>query len=163
MTGETREGKYYRFESADPNVAGTFSAAGVDGDAEAVDFAGEHNARAYAEGWHRGTLQNSRLLYDPESADPVINFTAVWRAEELENQAYNARELNSNPGGAQWVDMVLEIARDMNTENLQLTRADMDQLTEDNYHTARRAAEVYGRLYSEGEAKFSAIFHNSQS
>ena len=62
--------------------------------------------------------------------------------ERLENNVFDAYGVNSRPAGALWVQMVLDLARQIVDAGMEITPADLDALTEENYHTARHAAEI---------------------
>ncbi len=99
-----------------------------------------------------------KALTDPEREDlterePTEGAEAspevVGKLEALENNVYREYKVNSKPAGRTWLYMALDLARKITEEPGLLeaiTDADLDQLTEDNYHTARHAAEVVQRL-----------------
>lgn len=69
----------------------------------------------------------------------------VGTLQDLENDIYEAYGVNHKPRGLTWVNMVLDLAKRITNEPGLLdaiTEANLDQLTEENYHTARHAAEV---------------------
>lgn len=69
----------------------------------------------------------------------------VAKLETLENNVYKEYKVDSKPAGKTWLYMALDLARKIAEEPGLLeaiTDADLDQLTEDNFHTARHAAEV---------------------
>ena len=68
------------------------------------------------------------------------------RLKQLEEQVFNLYGVSSRPAGADWVKMVLDLARLIVNEGLTPTPEDLDELTAENYHTARHAAEVVQRL-----------------
>ncbi len=74
--------------------------------------------------------------------------------EALENDAYERQGLNSRPTGAAYASAVLDIARDAVERGAfkKITPADLEELTADNYHAARKAAEILLDLerYAEG-------------
>lgn len=74
------------------------------------------------------------------------NFETVRRAAEIEAAAFSAAGYDSKPRGAAWIYLVLDIAKEYARQDLQFTAADLDQLTAENYHTARHAAETYINL-----------------
>lgn len=72
-------------------------------------------------------------------ADPVGTL------ERLEDEVYTAHGISSRPAGKEWAYMVLDLGRRILDEDGLLeavTPADLEALTEDNFHTARHAAEV---------------------
>lgn len=75
----------------------------------------------------------------------VCEFTGtVPLLEALEDEAYTKQGITSRPAGADYIRMVLDIAQgaiDAGIYN-RIDPDDLEQLTEDNYHTARRAAQV---------------------
>ena len=76
-------------------------------------------------------------------------FPVVERLEILEDDIYNAYGVESKPAGDTWVMMVLDIAKGILKKpglSDAITEGDLNQLTEDNYHTARHAAEVIRHL-----------------
>lgn len=67
----------------------------------------------------------------------------------LEDKAYNQFGTDHRPPGKQWGYMVLDLARRiLDEDNLinTISDADLDQLTEGNFHTARLAAEIALRI-----------------
>ena len=69
----------------------------------------------------------------------------VGTLKRLEEETYSAYGVNSKPPGFTWINMALDIAWKITNEPGLLdtiTEADLDQLTEENFHTARHAAEV---------------------
>ena len=69
---------------------------------------------------------------------------AVIRLEAIEDDVYDLHRLNSRPNGADYVSIVLEIAHNAIDKGLykKITPADLEELTADNYHAARKAAEI---------------------
>lgn len=69
----------------------------------------------------------------------------VGTLKSLEVEIYKAYGVDSKPAGLKWVEMALDLAKRI-TEAPDLldtiTEADLDQLTEENAHTARHAAEI---------------------
>lgn len=69
----------------------------------------------------------------------------VGTLKSLEAEIYKAYGVDSKPAGLKWVEMALDLAKRITEEPGLLdaiTEADLDQLTEENAHTARHAAEV---------------------
>lgn len=75
-----------------------------------------------------------------------MNAKTVQQAAEIEAAAFSAAGYTSKPRGVAWIYLVLDIAKEYARQNLKFTGADLDQLTAENYHTARHAAEVYMNL-----------------
>lgn len=103
----------------------------------------------------RGILESEPTegdFYDTRSAAATRTTATpatVGTLKRLEDETYTAYGVNSKPAGLAWVNMVLDIAWKIITIPGLLdaiTKADLDQLTEENYHTARHAAEVVQRL-----------------
>ena len=69
----------------------------------------------------------------------------VGTLKRLEDETYTAYGVDHRPAGLKWVSLTLDLAKRITDEpdllNV-ITEADLDQLTEDNFHTARHAAEV---------------------
>lgn len=67
----------------------------------------------------------------------------VETLEQLEDTVYNLYGVTSRPAGNTWAYMVLDLARKIiEAEGLDITQDDLEQLTEDNAHTARHAANI---------------------
>ena len=79
------------------------------------------------------------------------NKATVGTLENITGEVYMEYNVNSRPPGKLWGLMVLDIARRiLNAEGLveSITPADLEQLTEDNNHTGRQAAEIAIKLYT---------------
>ena len=77
--------------------------------------------------------------------EPTEGAFAVGTLERLEDAVYIAAGVDCKPQGKKWLYMVLDLARRiLDEDNLleAITDDDLDQLTEDNFHTARHAAEI---------------------
>ena len=68
------------------------------------------------------------------------------RAEQIEAQIFGKYHLTSRPVGDAWCALVLDIAREYIKNELVFDQATLDQLTEDNAHTGRTAAEIVNQL-----------------
>lgn len=85
---------------------------------------------------------------EPRSAAATrkaFSSSTVGILKRLEDETYSAYGVNSNPAGLKWVEMALYLAKRITEEPGLLdaiTEADLDQLTEENFHTARHAAEM---------------------
>ena len=69
--------------------------------------------------------------------------------KRLQGEIYEAYNVTSKPTGDTWIKLTLDLAkRILETPGLsdRITAKDLDQLTEENAHTARHAAEVIGSL-----------------
>ena len=69
----------------------------------------------------------------------------VGTLERLEDEIYTAYGVDHKPAGLKWVLMALDLAKKITEEPGLLdtiTEADLNQLTENNLHTARHAAET---------------------
>ena len=80
----------------------------------------------------------------------------VQKAEEISNDAFSFAGYKEKPAGKQWVMLVLNIARQYARDGMHFTDSDLEQLTTDNYHTARFAAEIVRDLQATEAAQ--AIF-----
>lgn len=72
-------------------------------------------------------------------ADPVQTL------ERLENEIYQEYQVNHKPAGIMWVNMVIDLAKRITSEPGLLnaiSEKHLEQLTQDNFHTARHAAET---------------------
>lgn len=81
----------------------------------------------------------------PDEGSGAAPSSSVESLERLENEIYSYFETDSKPHGKKWLLMVLDLARRIVEEPGLLeaiTEKDLEQLTEDNYHTARHAAET---------------------
>ena len=75
----------------------------------------------------------------------TFNAETVRQLEQLDDAIYQENGLTSRPAGKKWVYIVLDLARRLtdNTELLKATGpAELDQLTTENFHTMRTAAEI---------------------
>ena len=75
----------------------------------------------------------------------AFSSVTVGTLERLQAETYNAYGVRSKPTGLIWVKMALDLAKRITEEPGLLdtiTEADLEQLTEENAHTARHAAEV---------------------
>lgn len=72
--------------------------------------------------------------------------------ERLEDSAYSHFDVTCRPTGANYVYMVLDIAKSAVAAGLynKIKLRDLEQLTTDNYHTARKAAQIIYDLQKEG-------------
>lgn len=74
-----------------------------------------------------------------------INIDAVHQLEILEAKYYEAYGLASRPTGNTWIYLVLDLVKAL-TDNKKLLKAtgpaELEQLTAENYHTMRAAAEI---------------------
>ena len=91
----------------------------------------------------------SALESEPTEGGPrnTADFSpaTVGTLKRLEEETYSAYGVNSKPPGFTWINMALDIAWKITNEPGLLdtiTEADLDKLTEENFHTARHAAEV---------------------
>ena len=69
----------------------------------------------------------------------------VETLEIIEDEMYTKYKTNCRPKGKTWVYMVLDLIREIvDREGLleSITEADLNQLTEENFHTMRTAAEI---------------------
>lgn len=69
----------------------------------------------------------------------------VGTLKQIEDDTYHDYGVTSRPAGDLWVKIVLDLARRiLDTDGLPeaLTPAILDDLTENNFHTARHAAEL---------------------
>ena len=66
------------------------------------------------------------------------------RLMQLQEAVFDLYGYDFIPKNNIWASMVLDIAKQIITEGLadRITPEDLDELTEENYHTARRAAEI---------------------
>ena len=101
-------------------------------------------------------LKNHRreVLESEPTEEKPRSASATWKAfssatvgtlKRLEDETYNAYGVDSKPAGLKWVEMALYLAKRITEEPGLLdaiTEADLDQLMEENFHTARHAAEV---------------------
>ena len=96
----------------------------------------------------REVLESEPTEEEPRSAAATrkaFSSVTVGTLERLEDETYSAYGVNSKPAGLKWVEMALYLAKRITEEPGLLdaiTEADLDQLTEENFHTARHAAEV---------------------
>ena len=70
--------------------------------------------------------------------------TVVEVIEQLENDIYKKYDTDHKPRGKVWLYIVLDLAR-LISENVNLddiTETVLEELTADNFHTARHAAET---------------------
>ena len=91
----------------------------------------------------REQIEAYREEMNPQKGTAILDPVAIL--ERLENVTFDDFGYDHKPAGAIWLKMVLNIAeRITDTPDLldAITSADLDQLTEDNYHTARHAAEI---------------------
>lgn len=74
------------------------------------------------------------------AADPE----RVQMLEYFDAAAYDTHGATGKPRGRAWIPIVLDIVDQIFTymDPADITEADLDQLTADNFHTARHAAEV---------------------
>lgn len=75
----------------------------------------------------------------------VCDFTgAVPLLEALEDDTFRCLGYTSRPTGTDYIKAVLQIAQGALFRGAykSITPEDLEQLTEDNYHTARRAAQI---------------------
>jgi hypothetical protein len=82
---------------------------------------------------------------EPDKGSGATVSPSVESLKRLENESYSYFEVDSKPQGKKWLLMVLDIARRIvEAPGLleAITPEDLEQLTEDNYHTARHAAET---------------------
>lgn len=72
----------------------------------------------------------------------------VATIEQLENDVFKKYGTDHKPRGKIWLSMTLDLAKLIITDvDLDaITDAVLDELTADNYHTARHAAEIVLRL-----------------
>lgn len=71
--------------------------------------------------------------------------TAAEILEKLQSDTYKAFNVDSKPAGPKWIELVLDLAERILKEPGLLdaiTDKELEQLTADNYHTARHAAET---------------------
>ena len=84
-----------------------------------------------------------------EARSAAASPATVGTLKRLEEEIYSDYNVNSKPAGLEWVTMALDLAKRI-TEAPGLldaiTDADLDQLTEENFHTARHAAEAAQHL-----------------
>lgn len=66
----------------------------------------------------------------------------VQKAETISNDAFAIAGYKEKPAGKKWVMLVLNIARQYARDGLRFSDEDLEQLTTDDYHTARFAAEI---------------------
>lgn len=75
----------------------------------------------------------------------AFSSVTVGTLKSLEAEIYKTYGVRSKPPGLTWVKMALDLAKRI-TEAPDLldtiTEADLEQLTEENAHTARHAAEI---------------------
>ena len=70
--------------------------------------------------------------------------TVVEIIENLENEVFKKYDVDHKPRGKIWLCMVLDLAK-MISEKIEIdeiTDTVLDELTTDNFHTARHAAET---------------------
>lgn len=106
------------------------------------DFVGTED-RAAAEVFRQTGIAEKVYTIPDESGATVS--PAVESLKRLENESYSYFEVDSKPQGKKWLLMVLDLARRIvEAPGLleAITPEDLEQLTEDNYHTARHAAET---------------------
>ena len=75
----------------------------------------------------------------------------VETLEEMQDDVFDRYHAHHRPTGKTWLYMVLDLARDIvDRDGLleTITEDDLNQLTEENFHTARTAAEVAIHLNS---------------
>ena len=83
----------------------------------------------------------------------MMNFNAdtVQQLEKLEAEIYQAHGFTRRPAGKNWVYLVLALAKAL-TDNDELLNAtgpaELDALTNENFHTMRTAAEIALNLQS---------------
>ena len=80
-----------------------------------------------------------------DNREPTAELYPVGTLEHMEAEIYNAFGTDHRPAGKKWLYMVLDMAgRILDKDGLieAITEDDLNQLTEDNFHTARHAAEM---------------------
>ena len=80
----------------------------------------------------------------------------VQKLQEIDERICMEKDICSRPAGKNWVLLVLDLARAIveDPELLdKISSEDLEQLTEENYHTMRSAAEIALRLYAERYAE----------
>lgn len=78
------------------------------------------------------------------TTETAPNIERVQMLEYFDAAAYDTHGATSKPHGRAWVPIVLDIVDQIFTymNPADITEADLDQLTADNFHTARHAAEI---------------------
>ena len=80
----------------------------------------------------------------------------VSKLQAIDCEIMNRYGLTSRPAGKTWIHVVLDLVREL-ADNDALTTAirpeDLDQLTEENFHTMRTAAEIALKLHRQEYGK----------
>ena len=118
----------------------------------AADFQGEGFPVTVGTFKKKGAYMNGKehetgreALESEPTEGATFSPATVGTLKRLEEETYSAYGVNSKPPGFTWINMALDIAWKITNEPGLLdtiTEADLDQLTEENFHTARHAAEV---------------------
>lgn len=107
------------------------------------DFVGTED-RAAAEAFRQTGIAEKVYTVPDEGSGATVS-PSVESLERLENESYSHFEVDSKPQGKKWLLIVLDLARRIvEAPGLleAITPEDLEQLTADNYHTARHAAET---------------------
>ena len=70
--------------------------------------------------------------------------TIAEKLENMENEVFKAYGMDHRPAGKMWLQIVLDLAKKIVAEvDLSaITPETLEELTADNFHTARHAAEI---------------------